>query len=114
VIQLDDERWWLYAAVDPTTNDLLHVRLLSTRTTQLTVLFLRELLGKQSLCDATILVDNAHHLTAALSGLGLRFQTSGHGNRNTVERVFREVKQCSFSFANTFGNVEPTTAETWL
>jgi transposase-like protein len=32
VIQLDDGRYWLYAAVDSDTNRLLHVRLFSTRT----------------------------------------------------------------------------------
>ena len=43
VIQVNGERRWLYAAVDPETNKFLHVRLFPTRTTQLTVLFLREL-----------------------------------------------------------------------
>ena len=43
VIQVNDERRWLYAAVDPETNEFLHARLLPTRTTQLTVVFLREL-----------------------------------------------------------------------
>ena len=27
VIQLDDEQYWLYAAVDPQSNDLLHTKL---------------------------------------------------------------------------------------
>ena len=40
VIQVNDERRWLYAAVDPETNEFLHARLFPTRTTQLTVLFL--------------------------------------------------------------------------
>jgi len=31
VIQLDDEQYWLYAAVDPGSNDLLHTRLEPTR-----------------------------------------------------------------------------------
>ena len=39
VIQLNDERRWLYVAVDPETNKFLHVRLFPTRTTQLTVCF---------------------------------------------------------------------------
>ena len=43
VIQVNDERRWLYAAVDPETNEFPHVRLFPTRTTLLTVLFLREL-----------------------------------------------------------------------
>ena len=39
VIQENDERRWLYAAVGPETNKFLHFRLFPTRTTQLTVLF---------------------------------------------------------------------------
>jgi transposase-like protein len=31
VIQLDDEQYWLYAAVDPDSNDLLHTKLEPTR-----------------------------------------------------------------------------------
>ena len=92
VVQVNDERRWLYAAVDPKTNKFLHVRLFPTRTTQLTVLFFRELQQHVQVTQATILVDDAHHLKAALSRLGLRFQMHHHGNRNAVERVFREVK----------------------
>ena len=73
VIQVNNERRWLYAAVDPETNKFLHVRLFPAKTTQLTVLFLRELQQRVSVTQATILVDNAHHLKAALSRLGLRF-----------------------------------------
>lgn len=114
VIRINDERHWLYAAVDPQTNEFLHVRLFQTRTTQLTVLFLRELREKQQVEQATFLVDGAHHLKAALERLGLRFQITRHGNRNAVERVFREVKRRTSSFSNTFSNVEPPTAESWL
>jgi transposase-like protein len=114
VIQLNDERHWLYAAVDPETNKFLHVRLFQTRTTQLTVLFLRELREKQHLEYVTVLVDNAHHLTAALDRLGHRFQVVRHGNRNAVERVFHEVKRRTSSFSNTFSNASLPTAESWL
>jgi transposase-like protein len=47
LIQINDERRWLYAAIDPEANTFLHVRLFSTRNTQLTVLFFRELQEKQ-------------------------------------------------------------------
>ena len=114
VIQLDDERYWLYAAVDPETNEFLHVRLFTSGTTERTLLFLRELREQQQVEHTTFLVDNAHYLKAALTRLGLRFQTVRHGNRNAVERVFREVKRRTSSFSNTFSHVEPTTAETWL
>ena len=60
VIQVNDERPWLYAAADPETNKFLHIRLSLTRTTQLTVLFLRELQQHVPVIQATILVDDAH------------------------------------------------------
>lgn len=60
VIQLDDQRHWLYAAVDPKTNEFLHIRLFQTRTTERTMLFLRELQEKFPVEQATFLVDNAH------------------------------------------------------
>jgi len=111
VIQINDQRRWLYAAVDPQMNKFLHVRLFQTRTTRLTVLFLRELREKQQIEHATFLVDGAHYLKAALERLGLRFQISRHGNRNAAERVFREIKRRTSPFTNTFSNVEPSTAE---
>ena len=114
VIQVNDERRWLYAAIDPETNEFLHARLFPTRTTQLTILFLQELQQIVPVTQATILVDDAHHLKAALSRLGLQFQTRRHGNRNAVERVFREVKRRTSSFSNTFSHAQPTTVERWL
>jgi hypothetical protein len=78
------------------------------------ILFSRELQQIVPVTQATILVDNAHHLKAALSRLGLQFQMHRHGNRNAVERVFREVKRRTSSFSNTFSHVQPTTAEQWL
>ena len=43
VIRINGEQYWLYAAADPQTNDLLHLRLFSATTTALTEIFLREL-----------------------------------------------------------------------
>jgi len=114
VIQVGDERHWLYAAVDPATNELLHVRLFHTRTTQLTMVFLRELGDGYDLDDVAFLVDDAQHLKTALDRLGHRFQVVRHGNRNAVERVFREVKRRTSSFSNTFSHAATSTAESWL
>jgi putative transposase len=33
VIRITDQQFWLYAAADPATNDLLHVRLFATTNT---------------------------------------------------------------------------------
>ena len=40
VIQLGTERYWLYAAVDPQTNEFLHVKLFPTTNSGLTHVFL--------------------------------------------------------------------------
>jgi len=114
VTRINDQRHLLYAGVDPETNEFLNVRLFQTRDTLLTVLFLRELREKQRVEQATVLVDGAQYLTAALERLGLRFQISRHGNRNSIERIFREVKRRTSSFSNTLSNVESPTAESWF
>jgi len=114
MIRINDERHWLYAAVNHKINKSLHIRLFQTRTTQLTLLFLRQLRDKQQVEQATFLVDGAHHLKAALQRLGLRFQVTRHGNRNAVKRISRVVKQRTTSFSNTFSHTSLTTAESWL
>lgn len=43
VIRFNNHKYWLYAAADPATNELLHVGLFSAKTTALTEIFLREL-----------------------------------------------------------------------
>ncbi|GAB3313419.1 IS6 family transposase [Haloplanus salinarum] len=114
VIQLNDERYWLYAAIDPDTNRLLHIRLYPTRTTAITLMFLSELREKHQVDDAVFLVDGAPWLQAACHRHGLRFQHITHGNRNAVEDIFREVKQRTNQFSYMFSHVEPSTAENRL
>ncbi|QCS42493.1 IS6 family transposase [Natrinema versiforme] len=114
VIQLDDQRYWLYAAIDPKTHEFLHFKLYSTRTTALTEMFLRELTEKHDVEDAVFLVDSALWLKAALHHLGLRFRYEKHGNWNAVERLFQEIKRHTSQFGNCFRNADPATAETWL
>ena len=93
VIRINGQQFWLYAAVDPETNEFLHLQLFTTTTTALTQQFLRELREKHDVADTVFLVDHAHHLAAALQRAGLRFQTVRHGNRNAVERIFKEIKR---------------------
>jgi putative transposase len=114
VIRVNGQQCWLYAAVNSATNEFLHARLFPARTTQFSLLFFRELRDKQQIEQATFLVDGAQHFHTALTRLGLRFQYVRHGNRNSVERVFREVKRRTSSFANAFRNAELKTAESWL
>jgi transposase-like protein len=74
VIQLTNQRFWLYAAVDPDTNEFPYVRLFSTRTIVLTKQFLQEFTEKHDIADSLFLVDDAPWLQAALFELSLRFQ----------------------------------------
>ena len=59
VIRINDQQFWLYAAADPETNELLHVRLFATTTTTLTEIFLCELRHKHDVETAVFLVDGA-------------------------------------------------------
>ncbi|GAA0276005.1 hypothetical protein GCM10009000_109330 [Halobacterium noricense] len=52
VIQLNDERFWLYAAVDPATNRLLNVKLSPTRNQAITEMLFAELCEKHLVDDA--------------------------------------------------------------
>jgi len=114
VIRLDDEQYWLYAAVDPDTNELLHTKLEPTRTKVLAHSFFRELREKHDVDDAVFLVDGATPLKDACNRHGLRFRYEKHGNRNSVERVFREIKRRTSSFSNCFSHAEAETADEWL
>ena len=114
VIQLNDERFWLYAAVDPKTNRLLHVKLSPTRNQAITEMFLSELREKHLVDDALFLVDSAPWLQAALHRHGLDYRYEKHDNRNAVERVFRELKRRTNQFSNCFSHTEAGTVENWL
>jgi transposase-like protein len=109
VIRVNDQRYWLFAAVDPDTK---HVRLFPTRNQALTEMFLAELREKHLVDDAIFLVDGAPWLQAACHRHSLRFQYVTHGNRNAVERIFKELKRRTESFANHFRHADPNTAET--
>ena len=114
VIRINDQQFWLYAAADPQSSELLHIQLFATTMTSLTEIFLRELRQKHDVETAVFLVDGAQHLQTALQRAGLRFQMCRHGNRNSVERIFRELKRRTSLFSNCFSHVEPETAENWL
>ncbi len=114
VIQLTDQRYWLYAAVDPDTNEFLHVRLFPARNSGLMSMFLAELREKHTVDDTVFLVDSAPWLHAPLHRHGLRFRYETHANRNAVGRLFQEVKRITYQFRNCFRNAKRETAERWL
>ncbi|MDL0120931.1 IS6 family transposase [Halobacterium salinarum] len=114
VIQLDDEQYWLYAAVDPETNELLHTKLEPATTKVLAHSFLTELSEKHDVSDAVFLVDGSHSLQDACQRHGFDFRYEKYGNRNAVERVFREIKRRTLCFSNCFSNAEAETVDDWI
>ncbi|WP_138006491.1 IS6 family transposase [Halalkalirubrum salinum] len=114
VIRLNDEQYWLYAAVDTETNELLHTKLEPTTTKVLAHSFLTELSEKHDVSDAVFLVDGSHSLQDACQRNGFDFRYEKHGNRNSVERIFREIKRRTICFSNCFSNAEAETADDWI
>ncbi|MFC7210407.1 IS6 family transposase [Natronoarchaeum sp. GCM10025321] len=113
-IRINDEQYWLYTAVDPESNKILHSRLFPTYTVPIAREFLTELTEKHAVTDAVFLVDDADDLIAGLRRENLSYRVQQHGFRNAVERVFREVERRTSSFSNCFSHVDPDTAESWL
>ena len=114
VIQLNDEQYWLYAAVDAATNELLHTTLEPTRNTMIAQTFLAEIGEQHDVSEAVFLVDGAQSLQAACRRMGYDFRYEKHGNRNSVERVFREIKRRTICFSNCFSNASAETADDWI
>jgi len=114
VIRLNDDLYWLYMAVDPDTNDVLHTKLQPTRNHYTAKDFMLELIEKHDLDESLFLVDGLPSLHDACRYHSLRFQVTKHGNRNSVERVFREVKRRTNAFSNSFSNAHLRTADDWL
>ena len=113
-IRINDQQYWLYAAVDPETNRILHSRLFPTDTIPIAREFLTELAEKHDVRDSVFLVDDADDLIGGLRREGLSYRIQPHSYRNQIERVFREVERRTSLFSNCFSHVDPATAETWL
>jgi putative transposase len=113
-IRLNGRWYWLYMAVDPDTNNILHTKLQPTRNHYTAKEFMNELIEKYDLDESLFLVDGLPSLHQACRYHSLRFRVTKHGNRNSVERVFREVKRRTQAFSNSFSNAQLQTADDWL
>ncbi|MFC7187808.1 IS6 family transposase [Halorubrum yunnanense] len=114
MIRLHGQKFWLYGAVDPQTNEILHVSLYPTANKQTTRWSLTELHRRYQLNNVEFLVDDADYLRSVLAEDGYRFRVIRHGNRNAIEDVFWKIEQRTSSFANSFSNVASETAQNWL
>jgi putative transposase len=65
MIRLHGQEFWLYGAVDPHTNEILHVRFFPTANKQTTRWFLTDLRRRYQLDDVVFLVDDAEYLEPA-------------------------------------------------
>ncbi|WP_317175747.1 IS6 family transposase [Halomontanus rarus] len=114
VIRLNDEQYWLYTAVDPESNDLLHTTFEPTRNKFVASTFSTECRENNDVDAAVFLVDGDKSLNDACQRHGLDLRYERHGNRNSIERVFQEVKQRTSSLSNCFSNTQPETTDQWL
>jgi transposase-like protein len=68
---------------------------------------------KHDIDDAAVLVDGSASVQRACRKHSLDFKYERHGSRNSVERVFCEIKRRATSFSNCFSNAEAETADEW-
>jgi transposase-like protein len=114
VIQLNDQKYWLYAAVDADTNELLHTTLEPITNIVLARMFLTELSKKHNVDDTVILIDRSQSLLAACQYHDYDFRYEKHRDRNAVERVFCYIKHRTVCFSNCFSNATAETADDWI
>jgi len=114
VIQLDDEQYWLYAAVDPESNDLLHTRLEPTRNNAIANRF------SQNSATNTMLMTRSLSSMVRLHFSEPVANTASISDTNVMEIgtasnvSFVRVKRRTTSFSNCFSNAEAETANEWL
>ena len=74
MIRLHGQQFWLYGAVDPYNNEILHLSLYTAAIKQTTRWFLTELHRRYQLDDVEFLVDDADYLGPVLAEDGYRFR----------------------------------------
>ena len=111
-IQLaNEEKAWLYAAIDVESKVVLHARLSTNRGRDPAETFLDELKENHRVGDAVFLVDGMGYLTALA-----RTELNGHldySERNLVEKLFQTYTMRIERFHETW-NGSQTSAERWL
>ena len=74
---------------------------------------MNELHRRYQLNTIEFLVDNAAISDQFSLKTAIDFRIR-HGNRNAIERIFREIERRTSSFANSFSNVALETVQEWL
>jgi putative transposase len=111
-IQLgEEEKAWLYAAIDVDSKVVLHARPSQNPGTDPATTFLRGLKEKHRVGDAEFLVDGMGYPTALA-----KTDLSGHldySDRNIVEKLFQTYTMRVGRFHETWNGSQPS-AERWL
>ena len=111
-IQLaEEEKAWLYTAIDIDSKVVLHARLSQTRGTEPATTFLRELKEEHRVADAEFFVDGMGYLTA-LAKTDL-IGDLNYSERNIVEKLFQTYTMRVGRFHETWNGSQPS-AERWL
>ena len=111
-IQLEnEEKAWLYAAIDVDTKVVLHVKISQHRGRDPAEQFLSELKEKHRVSDAEFLVDGMGYLTA-LARTNLNGDLN-YSDRNIVEKLFQTFTMRIDRFHETW-NGSQSSAEHWL
>jgi len=101
VIRLNDEQYWLYAAVDPETNELLYAKLELMTNKVIAHASFAELREKHDVDDAVFLIDGSHSLKDACCRHSLDFSYERHGDRNSINVAFDD-KTMNYQFLKLF------------
>ena len=111
-IQLEEEqKAWLYAAIDVDSKVVLHARLSQDRGPEPAATFLRELKEEHRVAAAVFLVDGMGYLTA-LAKTDLTGDLN-YSERNLVEKLFQTYTMRVGRFHETWNGSQPS-AERWL
>ena len=111
-IQLaEEQRVWLYVAIDIDSKVVLHARLSERRGTDPAATFLRELKEKHRVADAEFLVDGMGYLTA-LARTNLDGDLN-YSERNIVEKLFQTFTMRISRFHETWNGSQPALGA-WL
>jgi len=101
VVKISGKRFYIWAAIDVHSREVISVGLSSGRTDLEAMAFFRKVLP---LCagNPVFLVDRGPWYDQALKALGVRFQHMIHGLRNSIERWFGLLKSRTKRFHNSF------------
>jgi transposase-like protein len=115
VIQLNDKQYWLYAAVDTETNELVHTQLGADDKQRSCKQFLAELHEKHDVDDAVFLIDGSPFVERRMLSTKSRppCQTPPTSQRHRTY-LSRGKTTKLFIFRTVFINAEAEPTDEWL